>query len=451
MDPPPPLPIPLTSEVPFVSSVHGRMRREERGITRGDLQAAVLHGTKESAGRDLRTGAQTWKYRYRGICYVTDDSATFEITSYREVRPASVSTEQKRSCEKAKRRLERDPSLCTSHSIIVVDHSGSMKTSEVRGFQSGVQAVFGMLALNFVKHRLSRNEASSDTDVVSLVLMHSTAIVAFEREPMGVELYNKFVDLHDRSGDAFSPGNYESALHKVEELFTRNCHSRSCALGLLFFAAGQPIHELKATSPEASKDAPGFLGWSRVRNGQYTLAKSAAATRVRALAETFKGQLSVSAIGFANHDQDLGVLESIARVAQSGGAKGFFHRAMLSADGLRQSIAQSISSIMSIKNCRNTTAQSNNNLHPIELRQVERESTWSAWGETPTTWDMGGWFVYTEGVERVEYLPSAGGNGKGPWVSAGFGHGKANCIAIRRKALGEGPEHVVFGLQASQC
>lgn len=126
--------IPRTSEVPFFSSLHGRERRALRGIDRTDLQAAVLHGKKEPGWPHPATGAARWVYQYGGIVYVTDESSTQEITSYAEpvgIPRANLTREQVLDHEAKKERLAVNPSLCTSHTIIVVDQSGSMKTCDI--------------------------------------------------------------------------------------------------------------------------------------------------------------------------------------------------------------------------------------------------------------------------------------------------------------------------------
>lgn len=50
--------IPRTSEVPFFSSLHGRERRDLRGIDRRDLQAAIKDGKKEPSWPHPATGEQ---------------------------------------------------------------------------------------------------------------------------------------------------------------------------------------------------------------------------------------------------------------------------------------------------------------------------------------------------------------------------------------------------------
>ena len=68
-----------TNQIPIVSSIHGRERREQRDITKRDLQAAIKYGTKEA---QFRLGKIRWKYTFADVVYITDETSTVEVTSY---------------------------------------------------------------------------------------------------------------------------------------------------------------------------------------------------------------------------------------------------------------------------------------------------------------------------------------------------------------------------------
>ena len=53
-----------TSSISIVSHDHGRLRREERGIERRELQEAVKYGKKERANPG-RNGSSRWRYTYK--------------------------------------------------------------------------------------------------------------------------------------------------------------------------------------------------------------------------------------------------------------------------------------------------------------------------------------------------------------------------------------------------
>ncbi|CBN76804.1 conserved unknown protein [Ectocarpus siliculosus] len=424
--------IPGTSEVLFFSSLHGERRRAERQIDRRDLQAAVRYGKKQLAKRDPETGAIRWKYTYADIIYITDETSTQEITSW--VAPigiphAELTLKQIGEHEAAKQRLKNDPSLCTSHTVIVVDQSGSMRETDVADFYNRSQAVFGMLAMDFVaKPRLSGD--ATDTDVVSLVVMQGSADIAVEKEPMGLVLYNQFVNLHDTGAPQFH-GNFLPALDIAEELLKSQAHGE-CALSLLFLSDGRPSDYSYANHVGITTSYPEVV--------------ETILGRVTNLAEVFGEQLSVVTLGFAGPEQDFTVLERMAEAARDGGSQGKFHRPELSSRGLGTAIADSISSLTATRLRLTTLAGGNNQRR--ELRQVEREAPGSHWGRAPTTAQTGdGWVVYSSSVEGYEFSLEAMKYSGTPWVPVELFSEKANGIAIRSKSLGQGAERLVFGLQ----
>ena len=421
--------LPATSDIPFFSSVHGERRRAERAIDRRDLQAAVRHGRKQAAKRDPRTGAQRWKYTYADIIYITDETSTQEITSW--VAPigiplANLTLNQIGEHETAKERLKKDPTLCTSHTVIVVDQSGSMRETDVADFYNRSQAVFGMLALDFVaKPRLSGE--AGDTDVVSLVLMQDTARVVLQREPTGLVLYNQFVGLHDVAIPG-SHGNFLPALNRAERLLNKQRHAE-CALTLLFLSDGSPSD---------------FTTYLRAGKNPDEV-EADILDQVRTLAETLGEQLSVVTLGFAGPQQDFSVLEAMAHAARDAGAQGKFLRPEMSSRGLGTAIADSVSSLTATR-LRLTTLAGER--QPRELRHVEREASGARWGHAPTTARTGdGWVVYTSEVRSYRFSQDAMRYTGNPWVGVGFFSEGADGIAIRSKALGEGAERLVFGLQ----
>ena len=424
---------PPTSEVPFFSSLHGRKRRLLRKIDRRDLQAAVKRGKKEPGLPHPVTGAKRWKYTHGNIVYITDETSTKEVTCYVEaiaIPRAGVTLEHVAQHNAVKERLEKDPSLCTSHTVIVVDQSGSMRRSDITDFENRSKAVWGMLALEFVAAQKVSGEAT-DRDVVSVVLMAETPEVIIHREPMGLILYNKFVGLHDRVRPR-SHGNFIPALDAAQELLVGHVTS-GCALALLFLSDGKPsdpcswrVSERKYNSQEKTT---------------HELTES-----VRTLAGMFKQQLSVVTVGFAHSEQDFSVLEAMAEAALENGAQGSFYRSKLSPEGLGSALAHSVSSLTATK-LRLTTLSAESGV-PRVLRQVRKEAAGTPWSyASTTTITEDGWVIYKEGVRRLEFSLEALKWHRNPWVPVGFFSHAANGIGIRTNALGEGAERLVFGLQ----
>lgn len=401
--------------------------------------AAVKYGRKERADSDRKTGAIRWKYTYANVVYITDETSTKEITSYAEnqsIPRAVLSLEHILEHNAARERLAMNPSLCTSHTVIVVDHSASMRTCDVADFRNRAKAVFGMLALEFVAKQRLTGEATSN-DVVSLLLMHDGADVIFEREPMGLVLYNKFAGMHDMVSPR-SHGNFLPSLDIAEELLKIDSAQSGggCALCLLFLSDGKP-----------SDNATGILRASNQATA------GAISDRMSLLAAAFPHRLSVATLGFASNQQDFSVLETMAEAARKAGAKGAFHRPELSAAGLGSAIANSVSSLTATKTKLSTMMaplpDAERKQLPV-LREVERERAGgSHWSLAPVTSQLrDDWVPYMEDVERFEYRPeSIGGVDVHRWVATGLFSHRADGIVIRRKAFAEGAERLVFGLQ----
>lgn len=145
--------------------------------------AAIKYGKKERGHPDPKTGATRWMYTMGRLVYVTDETSTREITSYcrqEEIPLAGLTPGDLFDYERAKDNLRRNPGLCTSHTVIVVDHSASMRTQDVKDHVNRIKASFGMLALDFVAKQMVNREACA-TDVVSVMLMHDGVDVLFER------------------------------------------------------------------------------------------------------------------------------------------------------------------------------------------------------------------------------------------------------------------------------
>ena len=171
----------LTENITVISHVHGRDRRQERNIDKKELQAAIKHGVKTAAnpGRD---GSQRWCYTYNGIVYLSDATSKHEITSWRE-------NDTEKEAIVAYGPADVNNGSYSSHIVLVVDCSGSMRTPDVSGFSTRTAAVYECIAREFIEPQLallSAKTASTDTgsSVVSLIEMGSEAIVRLHQVPI---------------------------------------------------------------------------------------------------------------------------------------------------------------------------------------------------------------------------------------------------------------------------
>lgn len=373
--------------------------------------------------------------RYADIVYITDETSRYEITSY--VRPidipmAFISDEQFAEHDATKTWLLQNPSRCTSHTVIIVDHSASMRTSDVSDFRNRAQAVFGMLALEFVAQQRLSGEGTH-TDVVSLLLMHDGVEIVCEREPLDLVLYNQFVDIHNRVYP-MSHGNFLPSIELAEQMLSYDYNaSKTSALCLLFLSDGRP-----------SDNATGLF------RGNCKATSEHIANRVALLAGRFRNRVMIHTLGFANPEQDFSVLASMAQSARDAGATGDFVQPALSRAALGSAIAHTVSSLSTTRSRLTTIAAASG--APRMLRKVERESayggcSWSLAQNENQTVEDGDWLVHMDGVKRFGFCSSGLRSTKDPWQAKGFISGKATGIAIHRKAFGEGAERLVFKLQ----
>jgi hypothetical protein len=193
----------------LLSGTHGRDRREERGIEKIDLQRARRYGMKEAAHNGRH------KYTYGGIVFIYDQMRNREVTSFpsKDVslrtsgtqvaqpvlldkktqyeHPAEVQQHSKKHAE-----MMANLGAWTSHSVLVIDMSGSMRRDDVNGGRCRSDGVWMALARDYVGRELEKKTRSC-TDLISVVLMRDRGEVVMRAEPTDWVLYNTLVDLRE--------------------------------------------------------------------------------------------------------------------------------------------------------------------------------------------------------------------------------------------------------------
>ena len=301
-----------TSEISFISSVHGRERRSERDITVRDLQAAVKYGVKERGFPD-RLGAPRWKYTHGDVVYITDITSTKEITSWATELPLSsveIPDRYTASLLEAQSRILSRPSIITSHTVLVVDMSGSMNKSDMNGHRTRARGVYYNLAMEFVATRLHPisspllgGPSITFTDVVSLIEMRGAQRVVFERQPVSWLLFNAFVALAE-SKDAHDHGNYYPSLKAAFKLLMDS--SANAALAFFFFSDGQPSDF--ATASGLSREEVLEKIYDEVRSSCSSLSK----------------RLTFTAFGFGKSETEFSIMKAIVDHACAVGAVATF-------------------------------------------------------------------------------------------------------------------------------
>eukprot|EP01079_Euglenida_sp_SAG-EU17-18_P000930 gene930-2580_t len=199
-----------TSLVELVSTLHSRGRRRQRDITKRDLKAAVKHGAK-APGNALALMAPV------------SDAAT---QLHCEI--SAIVKKQLRSC--------------TSHFVLVVDQSGSMKKGDVPGYTNRHAAVFGTLALDVVGRAIdTKLFGGSVSDVVTIIDMCTEPVHWVQREPITNVLYNKLVERQGQPPRG-GQGYFVKALQMAEKVLQQDLSKGSdrCALTLMFLSDGRP-------------------------------------------------------------------------------------------------------------------------------------------------------------------------------------------------------------------
>lgn len=187
-----------TNDITLLSTAHGKARRALRGIKKHELKAAVKYGEKERGYPCRKTGLPRWKYTFADVVYITDHTSKEEVTSYRvsvEIERAEITPERMQWHQNSVENLKYHPEIYVTHSILIIDQSGSMKTSDVAGFRTRSEAAYGTLALDYVAQQLyARKETDFTSDVVSVIEMHDTSEIVIDNQPLDWVLFNALLD-----------------------------------------------------------------------------------------------------------------------------------------------------------------------------------------------------------------------------------------------------------------
>ena len=283
-----------------------------------------------------------WKVEYDGITFITDATQRSEITAFPSPLPKmEIDSEMTRGHSNATLLLLAKPELATSHTVIVIDDSGSMlsKKNDIHLYRDSQNAAFSMTALEFVAEQLF-NETATNSDLVSLVKFQTTCTVAIDREPVGWPVYNKL--LSHRNGDRFvsrqmapsndsrySQSNYLPALDKAIELLEKG-HPDNSALSLFFYSDGCPTD---ADNLSISNEE--FL--QRLKS------------KMSALAVKYGSLLTVVVVGLGNPYDDFSSLQAMAEAAKSQGAKSSFEFCNKTANSISSAVSSMVTSTTETK------------------------------------------------------------------------------------------------------
>jgi hypothetical protein len=107
-----------------------------------------------------------------------------------------------------------------SHTVLIVDCSGSMRKGDVPGYPSRTAAVYDCLARDFVEPQraaLCQSENSKNRHVVSLIEMSNEATIVFSRQPIGEDLKSRLSEQAEQGSVSTlsSPGGPKATVTKT--------------------------------------------------------------------------------------------------------------------------------------------------------------------------------------------------------------------------------------------
>ena len=311
----------------LLSGSHGRMRRLQRDISKNHLHLARRYGIREK-GHFHRI-----KYTWGGITFIYDPDQKKAITCY----PNTKTTELAATRFHAPRGWEKLPANheehdervqalfdqpWDSHTVLVVDLSGSMRQDDVPGALSRAHAVWQTLAHELVAKQLP----ATDRDAVSVVVLQERAHVLARAVPLDEHLHNLMFEWSDwNKCRPEGPGHYGPALEKVSELLQIQ---PDCSLAVLFCSDGRPS--------DGPADSEG-ISW---------------ADKVGHLAETYGRRLTFHCLAVASDDMDddeFVTLGAMVHEAKAYGSIAELQRPSLRTAEWRRSVASLVSSLSDSK------------------------------------------------------------------------------------------------------
>lgn len=220
---------------------HAKKRCIYRNISQAKCIAAFQGGTVQEANQGR------WMCTKEGVVIIVDESwskilSTWNLPSHGIVLKKVHITSEMEQAHTAAINRARTKSTWTSHTVAVVDQSGSMRKVDTDNFTMRSDIVWLNLAVSLVAKGLRSGERT-DTDMLSVVSMRDDSEVVIRHEPIDWILYNKLVDLLESSMPLLG-GCYKPALETASALLS-TCTTPRCALSLLFLSDGRPSDKMR--------------------------------------------------------------------------------------------------------------------------------------------------------------------------------------------------------------
>lgn len=318
----------LTEELTLLSTLHGRARRELRDISKHDFKTVMKYGTR-TRGRTV-SGDQRWVWEFGDTVVITNNACDKEITCYKKaikIEKANITQDMLDDHKEAERILREEPHLCTTHSIIIIDQSASMKTCDVNRFRSRSDAAYGTLALDYIAEQLYQQGSDEFfVDACTVIEMSDVGSIVVNKEPLDWLLFNKVLDRLS-SATPKSHGNYVESLEFAEDIING---------------------ELASYQDLDPDDLPAFMlllisdGKPSDKSPEHETRRMNCITR---LAVELKSKLTFLGMGIGASGSDFDQLELLVETAKQYGAEGHFNHAGLNPAALSTTLSSMATSM----------------------------------------------------------------------------------------------------------
>jgi hypothetical protein len=324
-----------------------------------DVQAALRYGRVQRANPGL-DGSRRLKVTHRGTHYIIDEKSHTEITSWRMddaiSEPAWVQSAR----------------FMDTHTIVVVDESGSMRKSDVPGYKSRTEAVYHCLEKDLLEPQLQISQSNgAGKAVVSLIEMGEHANIVLERSEVNNEVQEHLREKMKNYKSGKKHGNYIPALDAILELQHRSpLEAVDEKIFVVFLSDGAPSDHIQCLcehrcNPYSSRHDWRF-GERAGRECRWLLQQKVrkdCVERVLKMGDLLgRNRLHISTIAFGPADQDYKILEEMSKQLPN----GHFSKLGLNAGSLRTAFSSLTSSLTSFR----TSAGSSRGLTE---RQIDKE------------------------------------------------------------------------------
>lgn len=437
-----------TSIIPLFETNHGTKRRGQRAISRREIQAAIKYGTEEPHPSDPNKIIYTYQGKKHIITKEGRRLVTTMVSTVNLV-PKYISNEQARNHDDEMNIISERKVPWNSHSVIIVDISGSMRNSDVAGCRTRLGACWISIAEDFIDHRIKTGMATK-LDVISIILMGENAELLIDRWPTDYILYNRILRYFEESEKAdvqynnykkkkgrnkgrrcdvklIRPrghGFYGPSLHKAENML-RTYDDSSSALQVLLLSDGRP------------SDGVHKKGGSEGLDNMLKV-------KMENIASRFGQRFSFAAIGMGNRDE-YDCLKNMTACCKDFGSTSTFQVPGMSCAEIGAALTAAATTLATCQTKLATQGgprqkrvrfclRENSRLVPL-LTEVVDETFYTYMNDKVSRCD---YRALDRNSSDTDVRP------KCDFVETSLQHPDAKGVALKKKSFGEGQERLAF-------